>query len=370
MLKSKPKSNPTQIITRVFFSFLFFCGLLGVASLQVWAWWNSVSSPAVSVFTKDSDEESKPQPIYVEIKPGTPGQQIGQTLAQKGLIRSETAWKLWTRWQMFREPNGGFQAGFYELYPTEDLNTIATKIWRGTVVQNGYMIREGWTLKKMGEYFESIGFFSAKDFMAAASEIPRNEFPWLPQDIPHLEGFLYPDTYHLNRDQITPQAVIRQMLGQFERLALPVYQAGKAQTNYSLKEWVTLASIVEREAVLAEERPIIAGVFARRLEEGMPLGADPTVEYGLGVTQTPDRPLTWEQVETPSPYNTYLNLGLPPTPIGSPGLPSLKASLNPQKTEYLYFVARYDGTHVFSRTFEEHQKAQEEIHNRRDAARQ
>lgn len=371
MLKSKPKpKNPTQIITRVFFSFLFFCGLLGVAGLQAWAWWNSASSPVVSVFTKDSDQESKPEPIYIEIEPGTPGQQIGQTLAQKGLIRSETAWKLWTRWQMFREPNGGFQAGSYEFYPTEDLNAIATKIWRGTVVQNGYTIREGWTLKKMAEYFESIGFFSAKDFMAAASEIPRNEFPWLPQDIPHLEGFLYPDTYHLNRDQITPQAVIRQMLGQFERLALPVYEAGKAQTNYSLKEWVTLASIVEREAVIAAERPIIAGVFARRLEEGMPLGADPTVEYGLGVTQTPDRPLTWEQVETPSPYNTYLNLGLPPTPIGSPGLSSLEASLNPQKTEYLYFVARYDGTHVFSRTFEEHQKAQEEIHDRRDAARQ
>ena len=370
MLKSKPKKNPTRIVTRVFFSFLFFCGLLGVAGLQAGVWWMSASAPMASPFTKETDEESKPKAIYLEIASGTPGQQIGTKLINQGLIRSETAWKLWTRWQTFREPNGGFQAGAYEFYPTEDLNAIATKIWRGSVVQDGYTIREGWTLKKMADYLESLGFFSAKEFMAAASEIPTNEFPWLPKDIPHLEGFLYPDTYHLNSDQISPQAVIRQMLGQFERLVLPVYEAGKAQTNYSLKEWVTLASIVEREAVIAQERPLIAGVFARRLEEGIPLGADPTVEYGLGVTQTPDRPLTWEQVETPSPYNTYLNVGLPPTPIGSPGLPSLTASLNPQKTEYLYFVARYDGTHVFSRTLAEHQKAQEEIHDRRDGARQ
>ncbi len=370
MLKSQPKVKTTNIITRVLFFFLVSTGFIGVAGLQAWAWWTNASAPTLSVFSHQADEGSKPEPIYLEIAPGTPGQLIGQILTEKGLIRSKTAWKVWTRWQTFREPNGGFQAGAYEFYPTENLDAIATKIWRGEVAQKSYTIREGWTLKEMADYFQSIGFFSAEEFMAAASEIPRNDFPWLPKDIPHLEGFLYPDTYRVNKNQISPQAVVRQMLGQFERLALPVYQNGKAQTNYSLKEWVTLASIVEREAVLPEERPLIAGVFARRLKEGMPLGADPTVEYGLGVTQTPDRPLTWEQVETPSPYNTYLNLGLPPTPIGSPGLASLAASLNPQKTEYLYFVARYDGTHVFSRTFEEHQRAQEEIHAGRDAARE
>ena len=336
------------------------CGLQGVA------WWKWASSPATSAFTRESDEASESEAIYFEIAQGTPGQEIGQILLEKKLIRSEMAWKLWTRLQMLREP-GGFQAGAYEFYPTEDLNTIATKIWQGSVLTSDYIIREGWTLKKMANYFESIGFFSAEEFMAAASEIPRNDFPWLPKDIPHLEGYLYPDTYEMNNDRINPTEIVRQMLGQFERLALPVYEADKDKTDLSLKEWVTLASIVERESVIAEERPLIAGVFARRLEEGMRLGADPTVEYGLGVTQTPDRPLTWAQVETPNPYNTYLNVGLPPTPIGSPGLPSLKASLKPEKTEYLYFVARYDGTHVFSRTFAEHQRAQQEIHDRRDA---
>lgn len=370
MLKSKPKIKPNQRRSIPWAVLLLIPGFLAVCGLQGWAWWHWASSPSTSTFTQElNEEESQPQPIYLEIAPGTSGQQIGKTLATAGLIRSETAWKLWTRWQTFRQPNGGFQAGAYEFYPTEDLEAIATKIWQGSVLQSSYSIPEGWTLKKMANYLESIGFFSAEEFMAAASEIPRNDYPWLPQDIPHLEGFLYPDTYQINNDKINPQAVVRQMLGQFERLALPVYQADKAQTDLSLKEWVTLASIVERESVIAKERPLIAGVFARRLEERIPLGADPTVEYGLGVTQTPDRPLTWAQVETPNPYNTYLNLGLPPTPIGSPGLPSLKASLNPEKTEYLYFVARYDGTHVFSRTFAEHQQAQEEIHDRRDAER-
>ncbi len=368
MFKSQPKIKPKKKSSIPWFFILFFSGFLGICGLQGWAWWSWASSPPVSVFTRESEEESQPEPIYIEIQPGTPGQEIGKTLAKEGLIRSETAWKLWTRWHMFRQP-GVFQAGAYEFYPTEDLDAIATKIWQGAVIKSDYTVREGWTMQNMANYFESIGFFTAQEFIAAASEIPRNDFPWLPQDIPHLEGFLYPDTYQMNQENINPQSVVRQMLGQFERLALPVYQAGKDQTNYSLKEWVTLASIVEREAVIAKERPLIAGVFARRLEERIPLGADPTVEYGLGVTQTPDQPLTWEQVETPSPYNTYLNLGLPPTPIGSPGLPSLEASLKPEKTEYLYFVARYDGTHVFSRTFAEHQQAQEEIHDRREAAR-
>jgi UPF0755 protein len=293
VLKSKPKiqSNKKSAIPWVFL--LLVSGFLVVCGLQGWAWWSWASSAPVSVFKRESDEESQPQPIYLEIDPGTPGQEIGQTLAKEGLIRSETAWKLWTRWQMFREP-GGFQAGAYEFYPTEDLDTIATKIWQGSVLQSGYTVREGWTMKNMADYFESLGFFSAEEFMAAASEIPRNDFPWLPSKIPHLEGFLYPDTYHLNQDNINPKSVVKQMLGQFERLALPLYQESKDQTNYSLQEWVTLASIVEREAVIADERSLIAGVFARRLEERIPLGADPTVEYGLGVTQTPDRPLTWE----------------------------------------------------------------------------
>jgi UPF0755 protein len=147
------------------------------------------------------------------------------------------------------------------------------------------------------------------------------------------------------------------MLGRFEELALPIYQKNQKNTNLDLKEWVTLASIVEKEAVVASERNRIAGVFTSRLNKGMKLGSDPTVEYALGIRQTKEKPLTFKQVETPSPYNTYVNVGLPPTPIASPGIASLEATLAPEKTEYLYFMARYDGTHIFSRTQAEHDAA-------------
>jgi UPF0755 protein len=113
--------------------------------------------------------------------------------------------------------------------------------------------------------------------------------------------------------------------------------------------------------VVPEERGIIAGVFTNRLRQNIPLGADPTVEYGLGISQTKEQPLTWAQVGTPSPYNTYINPGLPPTPIASPGQASLAAALAPEQTDYLYFVARYDGTHVFSRTLAEHEAARDAI---------
>ena len=151
------------------------------------------------------------------------------------------------------------------------------------------------------------------------------------------------------------------MLNRFEQVALPLYKQGRNQTQLNLLQWVTLASIVEKEAVVPQERSLIAGVFTNRLRQGQRLESDPTVEYGLGIRQTVDQPLTFAQVKTPSPYNTYLNPGLPPTPIASPGLASLKAVLYPEKTPYFYFVARYDGTHVFSRTLSEHLAAQAAI---------
>ncbi|MEO1070350.1 MAG: endolytic transglycosylase MltG, partial [Cyanobacteria bacterium J06638_6] len=145
----------------------------------------------------------------------------------------------------------------------------------------------------------------------------------------------------------------------FETAALPIYQ--QTQTDLSLLEWATLASIVEKEAVVPDERTLIAGVFTNRLAQNIPLGADPTVEYGLGIVQTKETPLTFNQVGTPSPYNTYLNPGLPPTPIASAGKASLEATLAPAPTDYLFFVARYDGTHVFSRTLAEHENARDNI---------
>ncbi|XGB43126.1 MAG: endolytic transglycosylase MltG [Nodosilinea sp. LVE1205-7] len=325
----------------------------GLAGWQGWAWWSWAISPV------RPGENSTDQTVQIQIPPGTPGQKIGEDLAAAGLIHSSLAWKIWSRWQAYQSPAGGFQSGTYALAANRSMPDIGQAIWRGEVIQASFTIPEGWNRRQMAAYFEQQGYFKASEFLAITDNIPRQKYPWLPEGIAHLEGFLFPDTYQLPAEKLTPELIRNRMLDQFEATALPLYQ--KSKTSLSLLDWVTLSSIVEKEAVVAEERPTIAGVFTNRLRQNMPLGADPTVEYGLGITQTPDKPLTWAQVGTPSPYNTYINQGLPPTPIASPGMASLEAALSPAKTDYMFFVARYDGTHVFSRTLKEHEGAKQAI---------
>jgi UPF0755 protein len=336
---------------------------LAVGSWRTKSWWESAIAPAAAA--------QKAKPVLVEIPSGTSAQEIGTMLAKKGLIRDTDAWQWWTRMQGWKNVPGGFQAGTYELSPTSSLPEIAQTIWSGKIATRSFTIPEGWSQRQMADYFQQQGMFAADDFLRAVQQIPYQEYPWLPQGIPHLEGFLYPDTYQLGAvEQPTPQQIVRQMLNRFQELALPVYQAQKGKTNFSLLQWVTLASIVEKEAVVAQERGLISGVFNNRLKMGMPLGSDPTVEYGLGIRQTKEQPLTFAQVDKPTPYNTYMNPGLPPTPIASPGVPCLKATLQPEATEYLFFVARYDGTHVFSKTNDEHLSAQDKIRDKVEAETQ
>jgi len=355
------KGNPREVrkAPRQVSKWLFYLALLpaiwGVCAWQGWAWWSWASAPP-KVAAPDSASVDEAA-VAIQIPEGTSSQKIGRDLEAAGLIRSAGAWNMWARWLTMQDREGGFKAGTYQLSPTQPLSAVADKIWKGEVIQQSFTIPEGWSLKQMSTYFEGKGFFPAQEFMAAVSQVPYAQYPWLPSGLPHLEGFLYPDTYQLDGDRITPQAAIEQMLSRFEQKALPVYQKNQNKTKLDLKEWVTLASIVEKEAVVAGERNRISGVFNNRLKKGMPLGSDPTVEYALGIRQTKEKPLTFKQVETPSPYNTYINVGLPPTPIAAPGIASLEATLTPETTEYLYFMARYDGTHIFSRTQAEHDAA-------------
>ncbi|KKI99512.1 aminodeoxychorismate lyase [Prochlorothrix hollandica PCC 9006 = CALU 1027] len=337
--------------------------LVGFGTWQSWRWWSWAKAPMVVTDTAPL--------VQLAIEPGTSVDRIGQDLAAAGLIRSTTAWDVWSRaWSLRRDLAGDpgfYQAGTYALSPNQSLPDIARVLWDGEVEEIGFTIPEGWSIRQMADYFAAQGFFESEQFLAAAAQIPRDRFPWLPDNMPHLEGFLFPETYALGSGQITPALVIEMMLTQFETVALPLYQSQSSTLALTLKDWVTLASIVEKEAVLPEERARIAGVLDNRLRIGMNLQVDPTVEYGLGIQQTPDRPLTLTEVQTPSPYNTYVNPGLPPTPIASPSRASLEAVLNPEVNDYLYFVARYDGTHVFSQTLADHEAAQEAIHDARSS---
>lgn len=344
---------------------LFPILLLAVAALvagQSWAWWSWAKSP---VLASEEEETEADVAQMVQIPSGTASNQVGQDLENAGLIRSTTAWKLLNKWKSFRGEGNGVQAGSYIISPEQSLGDIADTIWSGDVMQTSFTIPEGWNRTQMADRFEAAGLTTADEFLAATEDIPYERYPWLPQGIPHLEGFLYPDTYQIDSGAIAAEDLVDIMLTRFEAVALPIYET--QPSDYGLLDWVTLSSIVEKEAVVSEERDQIASVFARRLEEGITLGSDPTVEYGLGIVQTPENPLTYAQVETPNPYNTYMNAGLTPTPISSPGVASLEASLDPAPTDYLYFVARYDGTHVFSRTLGQHESAQGDIRDRVDA---
>ncbi|WP_159789605.1 endolytic transglycosylase MltG [Sodalinema gerasimenkoae] len=336
--------------------YLAIPGAIALGVWQGWSWWSWATAPVAETATEELSEDEVTA-IQLEIPPGTPAAQIGRDLEAVGLIQSANAWELWARWLRWRQPDGSFQAGVYRFSPQESMLEIGAQIWDGEVANESFTIPEGWSRLEMADYFERREFFSAEAFLEATQEIPRDRFPWLPEDIPHLEGYLFPDTYQVGEGTITPDGIVAQMLGQFERVALPEYEANQPPEPMTLHEWVTLGSIVEKEAVVAQERRTIAGVFWQRLRTGMNLGADPTVEYALGIRQTVDTPLTWTQVAVDSPYNTYRNPGLPPTAIASPGLASLQATLDPEETPYLYFVARYDGTHFFSRTLAEHEAA-------------
>lgn len=322
-----------------------------------WLWW-SWALGAIS--------PQQPQRVQFWVRPGMGGQEIGQELQRLGAIRSAQAWKFWIAWQSRVDRQGSFKSGTYRFSTGEDLPTIAGKIWRGEVMTETFTIPEGWNRFQMATLFAERGYFTAEAFLKAVGEVPRDRYPWLPPSLPHVEGFLYPDTYTVGHDQLQPEAIRDLMLSRFATVALPIYR-GDPQPPLNLKDWVTLGSIVEKEAVIAAERPRIAGVFFQRLAKGMKLETDPTVEYGLRIRQTADQPLTLAQVRTPNPYNTYRNFGLPPTPIASPGQGSLQAVLRPEKTPYLYFVARYDGTHIFSTNLGDHEAAARRIRAARNA---
>jgi UPF0755 protein len=323
-------------------------------------WWLWASSPPQSADGRK---------VRVVIADGTSSQTIAQQLEEAGVIRSGLALRLFVQWRSLLDGKRiPLQAGTYELPTNLTLSAVVEELQSAEsqikVIQ--VTIPEGWNLKQVARLMEEKGLFSAQSFLQIADRAPNGRRSWLPDDSPNLEGFLFPDTYEVVVGVSTPDTVIDTMLDRFEEVALPVYQQHQQQSpsspvRLSLRDWVALASIVEKETVQERERRLIAGVFWHRLQKNMRLESDPTVEYGLGIRQTKEQPLTLKQVRTPHPYNTYLNTGIPPGAIAAPSLASLKAVLDPEPTEYLFFVARYDGTHVFSRTHEEHLKQIEKI---------
>jgi UPF0755 protein len=258
-------------------------------------------------------------------------------------------------WARLRGVDREIKSGEYELAPALTPREILEKLLTGQVKTHAVTLPEGLRLDEVAARLEASGITRASAFLARAqdSELARS----LGIEAGSVEGYLYPETYRFRRDS-QPDEIIARMHAELQLRWSDADREALARSGMSLHEVVTLASIVEKETSVAAERPLIAAVFRNRLSLGMPLQTDPTVIYGIvRASGSFDGNLRRQDLETDSPYNTYTRRGLPPGPISSTSIESIRAVLSPAQVPYLYFVSRNDGTHVFSSTLGDHSAA-------------
>lgn len=307
-----------------------------------------------------ADEPHDPSgaPRRFRVERGETAASIAERLERAGIIGSALAFRLRARTEGV---DVRFEAGEYELSPAMRPSEIMARLQRGRFASEELTIPEGWRLAQIADAIEAKVPGSREDFLRIASTY-RSDHTLL-KDRPAeatLEGYLFPDTYHVDRD--TGMAKLTDaMVRRFAEKVTPDIVDRARQRGLDVHRLVTLASVVEREAQVPSERPTIAAVFLNRLRQGMPLQADPTVQFALRPTNAPSpggsywkAELSSTDLRIASPYNTYQNRGLPPGPICSPGIDAIRAVAEAEPSDLLYFVARPDGSHAFARTLAEH----------------
>ncbi|WP_434796929.1 endolytic transglycosylase MltG [Terrisporobacter vanillatitrophus] len=302
--------------------------------------------------------------IVIDIPTGSTLSQVTNILKENNLIKNKTLFKLYVR---VSNNSSKLKSGKYLFNQTYSNKEIIKDLSKGKVYNDGIKITvpEGSTSfeimdilakNKLGEknvYEELIN--NPKEF--------KEKFKFLDDEkIKSLEGFLYPSTYYFNEKQ-SEKEVLEHMLETFDSKYTDKLQKRQNELNKSLYEVINLSSIVEKEAVLDEDRPIIASVFYNRIKINMPLQSDATIQY---IFKERKKSITYNDLKIDSPYNTYKVEGLPPTPIANPGIKSIEAVLYPANTEYLYFVATIEGGNTYSKTYEEHVKNVEEYRTDRE----
>ena len=321
-----------------------FC-LAALLAAAAATWRAALAPPATSA-----------EPQIFEVARGASLQTITRQLQAAGLIRNARAVEVLAR---YRGLGSGLRAGEYRLSADAPPGAILDKLARGQVVTYELVVPEGYTAAMIAERVEAAGLGDADAFLAWVRDArsPAD----LGVDGASLEGYLYPETYRLPRG-LSSREIAAVLVNQFLRVWRELEPLAR-EHSLSMHEIVTLASIVEKETGVAEERPLIAAVFLNRLKRGMRLETDPTVIYGIPDF---DGNLRRSDLENPdNPFNTYRITGLPPGPIANPGRESLAAVLSPAEADYLYFVSRNDGTHKFSRTYREHLLAVNEFQKKR-----
>jgi UPF0755 protein len=287
---------------------------------------------------------------FVEISAGLGTRAIGKVLVDAGIVPDLTTWRL-AVWRSGRAT--AMKAGEYRFTGALSPADVVGRIARGDVYLRAITFPEGLTIRQMAAIYEAGGFGPARDFAAAAGDVQLvSGFDPVARN---LEGYLFPDTYLLRR-RTSAAELVRHMVERFESVMTPdLRQAAKA-SGLSMREAVTLASLVEKETAAPGERPLVAAVYHNRLRQRIGLQCDPTVIYALELRGRFNGNLTRADLGIDSPYNTYRYRGLPPGPIAAPGRSSLAAAVRPAAVDYLYFVSRNDGSHAFASTLAEHNR--------------
>lgn len=319
---------------------LFLFGVLATLVVSVWGWWTWTQflepHPAPGLANQ--------QPVEIEVPSGMSALAIYARLEAAGVLADARLARLFHRLVMKEAP---LQAGEYRFERPLTPRQVFDKLVNGEVILEQVTVIEGLTFMETADLLAARGFGDRDELIRLMSDpAPIRD---LDPEATNLEGYLFPDTYSFPRRR-TERQVVDAMVTNFRR------QAAALLAGRDVRRLVTLASIVEKEATLDEERPLIAGVYANRLRLRMGLYADPTIIYGLKLEGRWDGNLRRADLRRDGPYNTYMRPGLPPSPICSPGRASLRAAAEPADVPYVYFVSKNDGSHVFAESLREHNR--------------
>jgi UPF0755 protein len=302
---------------------------------------------------------NSPTPIEVEIPQGTPYSKAVDILVENKLIRDKFLFLTLGR---LTGLDTRLRAGYYHFWSSISPFDVFLQLKNGKIVEYDITIVEGDGLLEIGEKLEAKNFISAASFREIAMDVSLLNS--LDISGPSIEGYLYPETYKLQKGA-RPDDIIKLMVGKLRDAYTDDIRKGMKRLRWTENQVLTLASIIEKEAATDQERPIVSAVYHNRLRKHMPLQADPTAIYGIKSSRIK---IKSSDLRNKTPYNTYLIKGLPPGPIASPGIKSIKAAVNPAQVPYLYFVARGDGTHMFSTNLPEHNDAIRRVRSAGDSA--
>ena len=329
--------------TKRIFALLFLLVIIAVAAVVYVAWY-AVNAP----YRAYSEQR-----VFVSIPPGMSLDSATRTLANRGIVRHPLLLKGIFYYQRTQSQ---LKAGDYVFDRPMTPFEVYAKLLRGEQQYRVLTIPEGISTFDLGAIFEKEGLPKADFEKALKSTSVLAELKKIEPSLTSSEGFLFPETYYLSKKDNAERVVIV-MLQEFKKRFSPEFNKRAAQLGMNVVQVVTLASLIEKETGQESERPLIGGVFHNRLKKGMLLQCDPTVIYALRVENKYKGTITYADLKKESLYNTYVTPGLPPGPIANPGEESIRAALYPESTDKLYFVSKNDGTHHFSATLAEHNRA-------------